>query len=66
LDLVKAQGIKLKKAFDASTEAASLMREQIEQMRGMFNDEDDAIQEACDADDNFQDLVFDLFKPESA
>ena len=66
LDRVKAQGIKLKKAFDSSTEAASLMREQIEQMRGMFNDEDEAIQNACDAHDTFQDLVFDLFKPESA
>ena len=44
LDRVKALGIKLKKAFDSSTEAASLMREQIEQMRGMFTDEDDAIQ----------------------
>ena len=65
LDRVKAQGIKLKKAFDASTEAAFLMREQIEQMRGMFTDEDDAIQEVCDAYDTFQDLVFDLFKPES-
>ena len=66
LNSVKAQGIKLKKAFDSSTEAASLMREQIEQMRGMFNDEDEAIQNACDAHDTFQDLVFDLFKPESA
>ena len=65
LDRVKAQGIMLKKAFDSSTEAASLMREQIEQMRGMFNDEDEAIHEACDAHDTFQDLVYDLFKPES-
>ena len=65
LDRVKALGIKLKKAFDSSTEAASLMREQIEQMRGMFTDEDDAIQNACDAHDTFHDLVYDLFKPES-
>ena len=33
LDRVKAKEFKLKKAFDSSTEAASLMREQIEQMQ---------------------------------
>jgi len=48
LDRVKDQAIEIETALESSTEAMSLMREQIEQMRGMFNDDDESIQLACD------------------
>ena len=51
LDCVKDRKNRLEIALKVSTEAMDQMREQIEQMRGIFDDMDGAIQAACDAHD---------------
>jgi len=62
LDRVKDQAIEIETALESSTEAMSLMREQIEQMRGMFNDDDESIQLAYDTHDKAEKLVVPLLK----
>ncbi len=58
LDCVKDRKNKLEIALKVSTEAMGQMREQIEQMRGIFDDMDGAIQAACDAHDTAEILVW--------
>jgi hypothetical protein len=57
LDCVKDRKNRLEIALKVSTEAMDQMREQIEQMRGIFDDMDGAIQAACDAHDTAEILV---------
>ena len=51
LHRVRDRASQLEAALDSSIEAMSQMREQIEQMRGLFDDDDSAIQEACNLHD---------------
>ncbi|WP_157385842.1 hypothetical protein [Methylosarcina fibrata] len=51
LDQVKNRNNQLETYLEESSQTMSSMREQIEQMRPMFDDEDDAIQSVCDSHD---------------
>ncbi len=53
LDRVRFRTNQLESLLDSSTQTLSQMRDQIEQMRPLFDDEDGAIQEACDCHDQF-------------
>jgi hypothetical protein len=50
----------LEMLLDSSSETMSQMREQIEQMRPMFDDEDGAIQSVCDSHDELLSTFVDL------
>lgn len=49
--------VDIKAALGSSKTVMSVMREQIEQMRGLFPDEDDSIQNACDEHDEMERLI---------
>lgn len=53
LHRVQDRAKQLESVLESSIESQSQLREQIEQMRGLFDDEDGAIQDACDCHDRF-------------
>ena len=52
----------LKSTLDKSSTVMLEMREQIEQIRGLFDDEDGAIQACCDEHDGLSDLFHQVLK----
>lgn len=60
LDQVKNRNNELELLLQESSQTMASMREQIEQMRPMFDDEDGAIQSVCDSHDELLSTFVDL------